>query len=293
MRFYRYSLSFIVFTFTLFFIQGCNRSSNNSMSNPPLLRVALLPDESASTIISRNVPLKKYLEEKLKKKIELIVTTDYLSMILAAKHSHLDLAYFGPLSYVIAEQQGAPFEPFAILKSNGSASYRSLLIAKSGNSLQSLNDLKNKTVAFGDQASTSSHLIPKFMLQKNGFKAGVNYKEVFLGAHDAVALSVQYGHADIGGISEPIYQDLIRRKIIDDKKVQIIQQSEYFPNYPWTIRTTLDESLKDQIISAFLDISNQEILKAFKGEAFIATKPSEYDPIRLIAKELKLSDKDL
>ena len=32
--------------------------------NPDLLRVALLPDENASTVIKNNEPLKLYLEQK-------------------------------------------------------------------------------------------------------------------------------------------------------------------------------------------------------------------------------------
>ena len=42
-----------------------------------------MPDENASTILKNNEPLKAYLEQKLHKKIELVVTTDYSSMIEA------------------------------------------------------------------------------------------------------------------------------------------------------------------------------------------------------------------
>ena len=45
-------------------------------SNPARLRVALLPDENASTIIQNAAPLKAYLEKALGKEIELVVTTD-------------------------------------------------------------------------------------------------------------------------------------------------------------------------------------------------------------------------
>ena len=67
--------------------------------DPQTLKVALLPDENASTIIKNNQGLKDYLEAQLGKKVELIVTTDYSSMIEAMRHGRLDLAYFGPLSY--------------------------------------------------------------------------------------------------------------------------------------------------------------------------------------------------
>ena len=74
-----------------------------TVSDPDTLKVALLPDENASTVIKNNKPLQDYLENALNKKIKLIVTTDYSSMIEAMRHGRIDLAYFGPLSYVMAK----------------------------------------------------------------------------------------------------------------------------------------------------------------------------------------------
>ena len=71
--------------------------------DPGTLKVALLPDENASTVIKNNKPLEMYLEKALGKKIELIVTTDYSSMIEGMRFGRIDLAYFGPLSYVLAK----------------------------------------------------------------------------------------------------------------------------------------------------------------------------------------------
>ena len=53
--------------------------------DPSKLRVALLPDENAATLIQNAQPLKTYLEKTLSKDIELIVTTDYSSMIEATR----------------------------------------------------------------------------------------------------------------------------------------------------------------------------------------------------------------
>jgi len=51
--------------------------SSSGDPDPAILKVALLPDENASTIIKKNENLKVYLEKQLGKKIELVVTTDY------------------------------------------------------------------------------------------------------------------------------------------------------------------------------------------------------------------------
>ena len=69
--------------------------------------MALLPDENAATLIQNAQPLKQYLEATLKKEIEIIVTTDYSSMIEAMRFGRIEVAYFGPFSYVLAKSKVA------------------------------------------------------------------------------------------------------------------------------------------------------------------------------------------
>lgn len=75
-------------------------------SNPETLRVALLPDENAATVIKNNRPLEEYLEKTLGREIELIVTTDYSSMIEAMRFGRLELAYFRAALLHARENQG-------------------------------------------------------------------------------------------------------------------------------------------------------------------------------------------
>ena len=83
--------------------------------DPDVLRVALLPDEDAATIIKQNQGLKDYLASKLNKNIKIVVTTDYSSMIEAMRFGRLEMGYFGPLSYTLAKSK-ADIEPFAARK---------------------------------------------------------------------------------------------------------------------------------------------------------------------------------
>ena len=255
--------------------------------DPDTLKVALLPDENASTVIKNNRPLQIYLEKELNKKIEIIVTTDYSSMIEAMRHGRLDLAYFGPLSYVLARQK-SEIEPFAALKQKGSTSYQAVLIVNTSASINSFADISNKNVAFGDKASTSSHLIPKSMLAENGLMAGENYKEHFVGAHDAVAIAVQNGHAQAGGLSKPIFESLVQRGMIDPNKVKVLADSKPFPQYPWTMRSNLKPELKEKIRAAFINMSDPEVLKPFKADGFGAIADKDYDVVRNLGSLLKL-----
>jgi phosphonate transport system substrate-binding protein len=255
--------------------------------DPQTLKVALLPDENASTVIKNNRPLERYLEQTLGKRIELIVTTDYSSMIEAMRHGRLDLAYFGPLSYVLARQK-SEIEAFAALAKKGSTTYQSVVIANAGAGVDRVEDIKGKNMVYGDKASTSSHLIPKSVLAGKGLDAGQDYKEHFVGSHDAVAIAVQNGHAQAGGLSRPIFESLVERKIISLDKVKVLTYSKPFPQYPWTMRSNLKPALKEKIRNAFYDLKDPAVLKPFKADSFAAIGDDSYNVVRELGPLLKI-----
>jgi phosphonate transport system substrate-binding protein len=266
---------------------GLGRAALAAEADPAVLKVALLPDENASELIKRNQPLKDYLEKQLGKQIELIVTTEYSSMIEAMRFGRIDIAYFGPLSYVLAKSK-ADIEPFAAMVENGKPTYRSVVIANVNSGVNALTDIRGKKMVYGDPASTSSHLIPKSMLEDVGLVHERDYQQNFVGAHDAVAANVANGNADAGGLSEVIWNRLLEGKLIDVTKVKVLGYSKDYPQYPWTMRSDLNSNLKDNIRNAFLTLHDPVVLKNFKAEGFAPITDRDYDVIRDLAKALNL-----
>lgn len=279
-------LSTVLLT-TIIALFGAAPAPAKQEPNPKVLKVALLPDEDAATVIKANEGFKKYLEQNLSKEIELVVTTDYSSMIEAMRHGRIDLAYFGPLSYVMAKSK-SDIEAFAAKTKGGSATYHAVVIGNAAAGVNSLADIKGKDMAYGDQASTSSHMIPKSMLVAEGLTAGKDYKDHFLGAHDAVAMAVQNGTAQAGGLSKPIFESLIARGVIDKNKVKVLSVSKPFPQYPWAMRSNLDSGLKKKVKDVFYALKDKSILKKFKAEGLAPINDSDYDVVRDLKKSLGL-----
>jgi len=270
-----------IFIFLIIFFSFATSSIviADSKSNPDVLRVAILPDENASELIKQNKKLQLYLEDRLDKKIELVVTTDYSSMIEAMRFGRLELAYFGALSYVMAKER-SEIEAFAAQMKKGSIMYHGVIIVNKDSNISNILQVKGKTMAYGDPASTSSHLIPRAHLLTNAKLDIDDYKAVYLGSHDAVALNVQNGNADAGGLSKKIFEHLVEREMISLDKVQIIAISNPFPNYPWTMQSSLDPELKEKIKQAFYDLDDPEITKPLKADGFMPVTDADYDVVR-------------
>ena len=263
--------------------------ANAQSRDPQRLRVALLPDENASTIIQNAQPLRAHLERALSRQVEIVVTTDYSSMIEAMRFGRIEVAYFGPFSYVLAKSRAPAIEPFAVGVERGSPTYQSVMIAQAGGTVRELADIRGRPFGFGDQASTSSHLVPRAtILQRTGLVGGRDYRVVHLGTHDAVARAVQGGQVPAGALSKPILDTLVRRGTIDAARVVEIGLSEPIPNYPMVLQGNLTEALKAAIRSAFLDLRDAEVLRSFRVEGFAPTNDEAYNVLRETARLLEL-----
>jgi phosphonate transport system substrate-binding protein len=208
-------------------------------------------------------------------------------MIEAMRSSRLELAYFGPLSYVLCRSK-CDVEPFAALMKGGTTTYQSVVIGNVAAGVKTLEDIKGKRMAYGDPASTSSHLIPKSILAEKGLLSKQDYEEHFAGNHDAVAKNVEQGNAQAGGLSKPIYESLVERKVIDASKLVVLAESRPFPQYPWTMRADLDADLKARIRTAFLELKDKDVLKPFKADGFGPITDGDYKPVRDLISLLKV-----
>ncbi|MGL5137261.1 MAG: phosphate/phosphite/phosphonate ABC transporter substrate-binding protein, partial [Beijerinckiaceae bacterium] len=166
--------------------------------------------------------------------------------------------------------------------------YNGVLIATAGGPVKTVEDIKGKSFGFGDQASTSSHLIPRAFLAKRGLIAGKDYQAVHVGTHDAVARAVQNGQLPAGGLSKAILDNLISRNTVDKTKIVEIGISDPIPNYPMVMQGNLTPALKDAIRKAFIEMKDEAVLKAFRVQGFAATDDKAYDVLRDTAKVLDL-----
>ena len=133
---------------------------------PKMLTIGLLPTESSSHITDRFDNLAKYLEKKLGIPVELKTSTDYAGVINAMQFKHVDLAFFGPKSYVEAAQR-AGAEAFAQeLLEDGTQGYHGVIITKKGSGINSVKEAKGKVWAFTDPNSTSGTLVPTIYFYK-------------------------------------------------------------------------------------------------------------------------------
>ncbi|MCL4553670.1 MAG: phosphate/phosphite/phosphonate ABC transporter substrate-binding protein, partial [Actinobacteria bacterium] len=140
---------------------GCSPADSGPTEGPGAseaspLRVGLIPNIAPEEQKAKYEPLREYLEDTLGRPVELFVATNYSGVVQAMVSGHLDMAYFGGLTYAQALQQ-VELEPIVteIDAETGTQEYYSVIIAGVDSGVETLADLAGKSFAFGDPASTS------------------------------------------------------------------------------------------------------------------------------------------
>ena len=112
-------------------------------------------------------PLADYLAKKLGQPVRLRTVDTWEGLAKSLASGETDMALMGPWGYVLANHQ-AGAEAVATILYQGKPEYFAIMVTSPKSGINSIDDMKGKTFAFGDKGSTSGYLIPFHEFQKRG-----------------------------------------------------------------------------------------------------------------------------
>lgn len=249
---------------------------------PRQLNFGVIPTDSSANITDRFDNLGKYLEKRLGVKIVLKTATDYAAVITGMQFKHIDVAYFGPKSYVEAAAR-AGAECFVLeIAQDGSSGYHSLMIVRKDSPYRNIQDLKGKIWAFVDPNSTSGRLVPlvHFLQDLHIDPDSFFAKVIYSGGHEASMLAVKNGKVDAAATND---LDMARgngKEWNQDKDFTVLWKSPLIPGSPIAYRKDLPVSLKKALQEALLSYNDPEGLNKLKLKGYMAVTDDMYKPVR-------------
>jgi phosphonate transport system substrate-binding protein len=250
------------------------------------LRVSAIPDEAPTELLRKFKPLGAYLEQQLGMPVKFVPVADYAAVVEAIAADRIDLAWLGGFTFVQTRLKTGNAIP--LVQRAEDATFTSKIISADP-SVNSLQDLKGKTFAFGSVSSTSGSLMPRYFMLQDGIKPEEFFSRIaYSGAHDATAAWVQAGKADGGVLNASVWDKLVAAGKIDTRKVKVIATTPIFYDYNWTVRGSLDPALRDKIQAAFLALDpanpqHKAILDLQAASRFIETNAENYQGIEQAA----------
>jgi len=266
---------------------------------PEVLRLGVLPGEEEGKLSRGNQKFVDDLGAALGIKTELFVGDDYTAVIEAMRTKNIDLATFGPFSYIIANERSGAL-PLAVKeKSKEEAFYNSLVVVPKDSPAQTVEDLKGKTFLFSDPASTSGHLFPRAKMID---ELGITNDEVesffstvsFSGGHDKSIIAISKGIADGAGVCDTCIQRVVDAGLVSADSYRVIATSDPIPASPLTYRDDLPESLVEAIKAFIFEYHTQNPEFFSDGTTkYIPVDDSDYQVVRDTAEALNMSPEEL
>lgn len=233
---------------------------------PEKLIVGAVPSEESSSLEQSYAPLVEALAEQLGIEVEFFQATDYAGIIEAQVAGRVDLAQYGPFSYVLAKTRGAQIDVTGVMTGSPDIEpgYQSYGIAKADNDeINDIADFAGKKVCFVDPGSTSGYLYPIQGLIVNNIDPETGVKPVFAGGHDSSVLSVKNGDCEAGfAFDAMVDSNLIESGQIAEGEIKTVWKSEMIAGSPIAHRTTLPATLIAEIQRIVLEDVNTDKLIA-------------------------------
>lgn len=253
-----------------------------------ILKMGVMPLESPADMYKRFRPLENYLTEKLDKKVELKVALDFAETVKNIGEGITGICYMTPSTYIEAKSR---YNVEVLVKAlrKGKPYHHTVIVAKEGGKVNSIEDIKGCSFAFGDRRSTSSYIVPRAMLQEAGIELSDLSFYDNLGHHDDVVRAVLKGEFDAGGVMESTAEKF------KGQGLNFIKYSPEIPEFNICVNRDVSEEDKLLIKQAFLGLDenidrDREILLTINPEytGFVESNNEDYDTIREIMRKLGL-----
>jgi len=251
------------------------------------LTIGFIPVEKAGELTPKAEVLEKFLESELGIDVEIVVPTNYETIIEGMRFGHIDAAFMdtGP-AWITHERTGAEAVLAELVK--GKVNYQATVWTLAENdSINTLEDTVGKRVAFTSITGSSGFVRPMGTLVADGHiniegndivaleQALANNFEsyTFAGGYKAALNLLLNGDVDVAFGS-----DIAPKKYLaleDQAKLRPVTTIGPVPSHVFMVSSSMSEPTKDNLVSALIklnyDENNSILTNLYGAEALVPT----------------------
>jgi phosphonate transport system substrate-binding protein len=251
------------------------------------LHLVLTPSQKPTDLLATGDEFAKVLTKLTGIPVRVTVASDYAAVIEALRNRTADLAFVHPVGYVLASREA---KATIVVRNlwHGKSSFTSRIYVRKDSGLKTLEDLRGKTMAFIDPASSSGYTYPMVLLIQRGLVKDRDpktfFREVlFAGAHDAGMRALLNGHVDALASF-----DMAREQYLKDpaerERIIYVAETPEIPEAGIAARAGLDPATFVKVREALLQVRApvyaELLLRLYEIDGFAPADDHDYDPVR-------------
>lgn len=233
-------------------------------------------------------PLAEKLSQELGEKVNLIVAKNFKEFWKGVKSGKYDIVHYNQYHYLLSHKSKG-YKVIAVNEEFGSSKLAGSLSVRKDSGINSISDLKGKTILFGGgKKAMGSYIAPTAALKKAGLVAGKDYTVKFSKNPPSAVIGVFNKAADAAGAGNVILKVKGVTKKIDVTQMKILAESEEFIHLTWAVKGDMpsDKANKIQEIMTTLKSKAPGVLKAAKVTNFVKAADGDFAKVRAIVKEV-------
>lgn len=267
------------------------------------VKIGVLAFRPKDETLARWQPTADYLSARIPGRRFTVVALNYTELEQAILAKQVDFVLTNPAHYVllmkrsglgtlatlVADEDGKPVESFGGV----------IAVRSSRSDLQSLADLKGKTIAAPDQESYGGCIMQAYELKRIGLAAARDYRILVTGMpHDAAFQAMLDGRADAAFVRSGLIESLVQSGRLDAKAVRVVNLQKIagfpyltstgvYPEWPFTALPHVDRRLAREVAAALYTLPEGHPA-AIAGKYVAWSIPADYEPVRTVLEEMRL-----
>jgi len=260
--------------------EGIIKVPGESKPDVDTLTIGFIPVEKADELTPKAESLEKFLEKKLGIDVEIVVPTNYETIIEGMRFGHIDAAFMdtGP-AWITHARTGAEAVLAEVVQ--GKVNYQATVWTKADNdSINSIEDTLGKRVAFTSITGSSGFVRPMGTLVTSGYidiqgddivalesALADSFKSyTFAGGYKAALELLLNDNVDVAFGSDIAPQKYLEPA--DQAKLRVVTTIGPVPSHVFMVSADMSDSTKTALVNAMVQLNyeeNNEMLRNLYG----------------------------
>jgi phosphonate transport system substrate-binding protein len=174
------------------------------------------------------------------------------AQIEAMRAGRLHVAGFNTGSVPLAVNCGG-FVPMTMMaRADGSFGYEMEIVTRRDSGIETVQDLRGRTLAFTSPTSNSGFKAPSVLLEAEfGLAAGRDFQPAFSGRHDNSLVGVFHRDYDAAAVANIVIGQVLARGVGSADELRVLYRSETFPTTAYGVSNRLEPALAERVRQAF------------------------------------------